>query len=547
MPVFVKEANFGKFSDNTATYMRKITFFFLLVLAGMRASAQGNLSGDLMLNVNFFDRDTSINAANNPLYDNVLSGGEAWLTLRYNYKGFTAFVRADAFHNSNLYNPTSALSGFGIGAWSLSKEFQGLTVTGGYIYDQIGSGILFRAYEDRGLLIDNALVGIHLKYKLSDNIMLKGFTGQQKDVSTVTQRYQPIIKGFNAEADFNIGTAHILPGVGAVNRTLDPNSMSAVVGTINSQPLTDRFIPKYNTYAFSAYNTLTLGDLSWYAEGAYKTSEAILKDNMLQNEEGSVLFTTLGYARKGIAVNLTGKRTENFVMRTSPNEILLRGMMNWQPIVARLRPQRLMARYTPASQDLSEIAGSGDVLIAPNDDVSLTLTYTYINTLNNVKLYREGYFEGEYRGIEDWILTAGVQLMEYNQELYQVKPGVPIVKSITPFAEIIYKLTKNKSLRTQIEYMSTKQDFGSWIFGLLEFNIAPRWSIAASDMYNILPNPAKTSVQKHYYNFFVAHTKGPHRFTIAYVKQVEGINCTGGVCRYEPAFSGVRLGISSTF
>ena len=137
--------------------------------------------------------------------------------------------------------------------------------------------------------------------------------------------------------------------------------------------------------------------------------------------------------------------------------------------------------------------------------------------------------------------------MEYNQELYQVKPGVPIVKSITPFAEIIYKLTKNKSLRTQIEYMSTKQDFGSWIFGLLEFNIAPRWSIAASDMYNILPNPAKTSVQKHYYNFFVAHTKGPHRFTIAYVKQVEGINCTGGVCRYEPAFSGVRLGISSTF
>lgn len=528
--------------------MRKITFLLLLSLAAVRSYGQGGtLSGDLMMNVNFFDRDTAINAAYNPLYDNTLSGGEAWLSLRYNYKGFTAFVRADAFHNSNLYNPTSALSGFGIGAWSLSKEFNGLTITGGYIYDQIGSGVLFRAYEDRGLLIDNALVGLHLKYKLNDQIMLKGFTGQQKDVATVTERYNPIIKGFNAEGDFNIGKAHIIPGIGALNRTLDAGSMSSVVGTINSQELTDRFIPKYNMYAFSAYNTLTLGDFSWYAEGVYKTNEAILKDNKLQNEDGTVFFTTLGYAQKGIAVNLTGKRAENFVMRTSPNEVLLRGMLNWQPIVARLRPQRLMARYTPASMDISELAGGGDVLIAPNDDISITLTYTHINTLNNIKLYREGYAEAEYRGLDKWIFTGGVQVMEYNQEIYQVKPGVPIVKAVTPFAEIIYKITKNKSLRTQLEYMNTQQDFGSWVFGLLEFNIAPRWSIAASDMYNIKPNPAKFSDPKHFYNFFVAHTKGPHRFTAAYVKQVEGINCTGGVCRYEPAFSGVRLGITSTF
>jgi hypothetical protein len=527
--------------------MRKIALSLLLSISAFCSYAQGNLSGDLMMNVNFFDRDTSINAANNPLYDNVLSGGEAWLSLRYNYKGFTAFVRADAFHNSNLYNPTSALSGFGIGAWSLSKEFNDLTITGGYIYDQIGSGILFRAYEDRGLLIDNALVGLHLKYRLGEHLTVKGFTGQQKDVATVTQRYSPILKGFSAESDFSIGKTHILPGVGVLNRTLDPGSMASIVGTINSQPLVDRFVPKYNMYSFTLYNTLTLGDFSWYAEGVYKTNESILKDNKLQDEDGTVFFTTLGYAQKGVAVNLTGKRTENFVMRTSPNEVLLRGMLNWQPIVARLRPQRLMARYTPASQDISEIAAGGDVLVAPNDDISLTFTYTHINTLNDVKLYREGYFEGEYRGLDRWIFTGGVQVMEYNQEIYQVKPGVPLVKAVTPFAEIIYKLSKNKSLRTQLEYMNTRQDFGSWIFALLEFNIAPRWSFAVSDMYNITPNPAMATEPKHYYNFFVAHTKGPHRFTAAYVKQVEGINCTGGVCRYEPAFSGVRLGITSTF
>ncbi|NDC41125.1 MAG: hypothetical protein EBZ77_06175, partial [Chitinophagia bacterium] len=44
-----------------------------------------------------------------------------------------------------------------------------------------------------------------------------------------------------------------------------------------------------------------------------------------------------------------------------------------------------------------------------------------------------------------------------------------------------------------------------------------------------------------------AFTKGPHRLSLAYVKQVAGINCTGGVCRYEPAFSGIRSTFTTSF
>ncbi len=547
MPKFTKESKFDKFSKFNNRLMKKAFLFLAGIFALTNTSwAQGTLSGDFMANANFFQRDTAIKAANNPLYDNYLSGGEAWLGLRYNNKGFTATVRVDAFHNSNLYNPTQALTGFGLGAWSLSKDIQGLTITAGYIYDQIGSGVLFRAYEDRGLLIDNALVGVHLKYQVADNFYIKAFTGQQKFLFST---YKPIIKGFNAEGDFNVGDkVHLVPGVGVVNRTLDQNSMDLVVGTINSQDSSTRFTPKYNDYAFSVYNTLTAGDFSWYVEGAYKTAEAIVKDNILQYKDGNVVYTTLGYARKGIAVNLTGKRTENFVMRTSPNEVLNRGLTNWQPIVARLRPQRLMARYTPASQDISELALGGDVLIAPNDKLSITLNGTYINTLEDVTLYREGYAEGEYRGVKDFILTAGFQYMEYNQELYQVKPLVPNVISMIPFFEVVYKIDKKKSIRTEWEYQSTSQDYGSWLFGLVEFTIAPKWSFAVSDMYNVAPGPlAPAGNGLNYYNIFAAFTKGPHRFTLSYVKQVEGINCTGGVCRYEPAFSGIKFGVTSQF
>src|SRR5690606_3271741 len=106
------------------------------------------------------------------------------------------------------------------------------------------------------------------------------------------------------------------------------------------------------------------------------------------------------YAQKGFAVNFSGKRTENFVMRTSPNEVLIRGMLNWQPIVARLRPQRLMARYTPASQDLSERALGLDLLVNPTENLDLNLNINHINTLDEKELYRELYLEGEYRGGE---------------------------------------------------------------------------------------------------------------------------------------------------
>ena len=537
--------------------MKKSGIFFLLIFISLRSAAQGNLSGDLMMNVNFFQRDSAINASNNPLYDNFLSGGESWLSLRYSHKGFTAFLRADAFHNSNLYKPDEGLTGFGIGAWSISKEIKSLTITGGSIYDQIGSGILFRSYEDRGLLIDNALVGLHLKYQLNDNIFLKGFTGQQKnvrpDVKPFASRFDPVIKGFNAEGDFSIGEkVHIQPGIGILNRTLGQEDMNSIVTNINDYPVDDRFIPKYNMYAFTGYNNLIAGDFSWYVEGAYKTNEAVKTNpfnDTLYNNSGNVVYSTLGYARKGIAINLTGKRTENFVMRTSPNEILLRGMLNWQPIVARIRPQRLMARYTPPSQDISEMALGTDVLLSPNDDIDVTLNYTHINTLEDVALYREAYAEINYRGFEKWILQAGVQILEYNQKIYQVK-DVPMVKAITPFTEIIYRFNDKTSLRTEWEYMSTEQDFGSWVFGLVELNVAPKLSFAVSDMYTAdlnKKNPSGIKDPQHYYSFFTAYTAGPHRFTAAYVRQVDGINCTGGVCRYEPAFSGLKFTVTSTF
>jgi hypothetical protein len=262
------------------------------------------------------------------------------------------------------------------------------------------------------------------------------------------------------------------------------------------------------------------------------------------------LYSTLGYAQAKWGLNASIKRSENFELRSSPKEILLQGIYNWQPIIAQIRPQRLIARYTPPSQ-FSEMGGSLSGMLTPNENMTFNVAYTKINSLDTgATLFREVYADGEIRSVKNFIIRFGAQYLLYNQFIYQQKVNkseYPDVNAITPFLELIYKINNKKSLRTELQYMSTKQDYGSWVFGLLEFSIAPKWSFAISDMYNIAPNKVHVKKALHYPNLFIARVVGPHRFTLQYVKQVDGINCTGGVCRYEPAFSGFKLGITSTF
>lgn len=103
------------------------------------------------------------------------------------------------------------------------------------------------------------------------------------------------------------------------------------------------------------------------------------------------------------------------------------------------------------------------------------------------------------------------------------------------------------------EKAHAKQDYGNWVFGLVELNLAPHWTFSLADMYNATPgknSPSDDSGEKlalHYPRVDVFYTTGPNRFSMSYIKQVEGVVCTGGICRLEPAFSGVRMTVNSTF
>lgn len=530
---------------------------FSLFINGLLAQEQGVFSGSLQGNGNFFIKDTNIGAANTPQYENQLYGADAWLNLNYNKNGLNLGLRFDVFNNSNLLNPQGSYTAEGIGRWFIGKQINKLNILGGYIYDQIGSGIIFRAYEERPLLIDNALFGVRLSYDLSQDWQVKVMTGRQKQQF---DRYTPVIKTFNIDG-FITGKEDSKwsssPGFGIVNRTYDDETMQTIVGTIATFSVTDSIAPSFNTYAFTVYNNLTVDKLNWYVEVAWKTSDVIfdpfaLKTNrdgstslgQLVNPNGSVYYTSLSYAGKGFGLTVEGKRNENFTFRTNPFVSLNQGMINFLPPMARFNTYRLTSRYVPAVQELGEQAVKFDFKFSPTRIWGLNFTFSNINDLRDNLLYREFYTEFQYKQKRKWILTTGIQFQQYNQEIFETKPGVPIVNTVIPFVDFLYKLDRKKSLRFELQYMNTAQDFGSWIFGLVEYAVAPNWTFTLSDMYN--SSPTRTD-RIHYPRLDVFYTLKANRFSLSYVKQVEGVVCSGGICRLEPAFSGFRFSVSSTF
>lgn len=522
-----------------------VLFFLVIVIFSQnKTNGQGRLSGDYVINANIYDRDDRI-GTNTTHYLREMSSADSWLFLNYRLNNFQFSTRFDMFHNSPLFNPEEAFTGQGIGFYSASVDVAELNITAGMFYEQIGSGILFRAYEDRLLGLDYALEGVRLRYRISDGLSIMAFTGLQK---YRFDRHEQVIKGINTEFNhyFEESEISLLSGIGFLNRTLDRETMNRIADEINSYELEDRFIPKYNLYGMTIYNNLSFKRINWYAEVAAKTSEAVRNfDGVLQDQDGFVLYSVLNYSMSGFGVSLQYKRNEHFVMRTTPYTSELVGIMNYMPPLSKQHSYRLPARYSTASFESGEEGVQASVTYSPDRKNTFTANFSYSTDLDNNHLFREYYLDYSRRFSTDLKTVTGIQSVLYNQDVFEGKPGVPLVETITPFIEVVYRISRKHSLKTELQYLFTEQDYGHFAYALIEFNIVPNWSFAVSDMYNIKPLLDDEPI--HYYSIFTSYRVRQTQFMLSYVKQVEGIVCTGGVCRLEPAFSGLRFSLTTNF
>lgn len=527
---------------------------------------QGKFYGSLQTNGNFFFRDSAIGASNTPQYDNKKFGAESWLNLNYTQKDLDVGIRFDLFNNSNIVNPTGSFTGQGIGAWWIRKRINKLEVSGGYIYDQIGSGIIYRAYEDRPLAIDNALYGIRLAYDLKDDWKVKAFAGKVKSFfgSSGPLLKGASISGFIAGKEGSNWT--LAPGAGIVNQTYDDETIQKMVATVSNYKESDGVKLYHNTVATSLYNTLTYKNISLYTEGAYKLHD-VYRDPLalvtlsngtttlgkFRDNPGSVIYGALTWSANKLGVSLEYKRTENFRYRIDPFAQGNFGAINFLPPMTRPNTYRLTAFYSAVTQELSEQAFQGEITYKVNKNLGLIFNTSHIDNLDGDLLYREYYAEAQIKLKKKWFINAGIQRQVYNIDIYLTKPGEENVQTITPFTDILYKFTPKKTIRFECQYLNTKQDRGSWVQALIEVGLAPHWILTVSDMYNltedeeILNKHPELREKTHYFTAGGVYTIKSTRVSLNYVKQVAGIVCSGGVCRFEPAFSGVRMSVLSNF
>jgi hypothetical protein len=556
--------------------MKHLIFSLTFLTLAFTGTSQNfsHITGSLQANGNFFfAADSVLGTAGIPQYDYQKFGAETWLTLNYSHNGLDAGMRFDMFNNSNLLNPNASYSDVGVGRWYIHKQIDKFDISGGYLYDQIGSGIIYRSYEERTLMIDNALFGAQVGYKINDDWKIRAFTGRQKQQFS---RYGTILRGGAIEGFIKPDSSKnftLAPGAGIVGRTYTAETIDDARFEVAGYFKEEQIDLQYNTYAATLYNTLTAGNFTWYVEAAGKTKDVIYDPfaprsiligsdidtalGKLVNRQGYTVYSSLSYSQKGLGITLEAKRTKDFSFRQNPNALGIQGPINFLPPMAKQNTYRLTARFAPATQELGEQAIQLDVRYKLNKKLSVGLNFSDIQFLDGTELYREITPEFTYRQKRKWQLIGGVQILKYNIFVYQGKDEY--VDAITPYGEFLYKFSPRKSIRVEAQYLATDDEFGSWVNGLVEVGLAPHWIFYASDMYKLKhgsldsglsPEKAKDKVKydgTHFPSLGVVYSRKSNRVSLAYVKQVEGINCAGGICRYEPAFHGARLTLNSTF
>ena len=543
--------------------MHKGIIIILLLTSFTALSGQDKLqwSGSVDMNVNYFIEDTIIGATDIPQYEEDHLGGEWWVNFNVAYKGYSLNLRGDIFQNSNLLNPTGSYTAAGLGRFRLAKSYKNIDLQLGYIYDQIGSGIIFRSYEERPQLIDNALIGGAVDVGLTDYLTVKGIYGYQKEQFDINRN---VIRGVSLEGFWELGKEDnpisIVPGIGYINRQLTDENMVGIVDVLRTYIEEDRTLPRFNVYLGTLYNTLTYKGISWYTEWAIKSRELFFDPQAIRTEItgrevfgryvkrlGSVFYSSLGLSAGNLGITIEGKRTSNFNFRTNPLYRQNEGLVSFIPPMAQELTYRLLSRYSPATQDLSEWAFQADFKLKIDKRWSVDFNISDIQTLDQTPLYTELYMSVLYKIPRKWQLRTGLQFIDYNQEVYQLKPLVPRVRAVTTFADFLYRFNSKQNIKMEVQYMNTEQDFGSWLFLSSELAVSRRFSIEASGMYNTDPgkeSPVDSDGNKLkilYPTFGLTYNRGSMRYNVRYVKQVEGIVCTGGICRLEPAFSGIRL------
>ena len=548
-----------------------LLIFFIVNINGQDLKSPGVISGNIQTIGQYYQEDSIINAA----LPEHLYGFNGFANINYQKGDFRAGIRYESYLNTLEGYPTS-FSGTGIGYRYLSWKSDNVGITIGNFYDQFGSGMIFRAYEERQLGIDNSLDGIRLTFQPVNGLFLKGMVGKQRHVfMDGLVNGNGIIRAFDSELN--------------LNELLDSSNSwkfkatigGSFVSKFNTDNNTSFFDLPKNVGASSIRLNLRYNKIRFSGEYVHKINDPY-PDNqdsrfnyIYKNGEGVLL--NLGYSTKGFAVDFSAKHMDNMLWRSTnvnvgPTDLLI----GYLPALTKQHTYNLAATLYPyATNFYGEIAYQLDVLykipkksfLGGKYGTSIALNFATAhvperNFIEDMESTRTSYTSSVFSRSDSILLQDfNVEIKRkinkklnislnyfnfiFNDDAVKVANYYKMIYAQIAVMDLTYKINRHHSLRFETQAMWTNEDKGDWLFGQIEYTFSPHWYIAILDQYNSGNEDLKKRV--HYGLISAGYINGSHRFSFQYGKQRAGVFCVGGVCRAVPASNGLTFSFTSSF
>ncbi len=570
--------------------MKKLLLLPVLCLLALSTFAQhqlGNsrISGDFGFNGMYYIPDSLIGAEK---VDSKVRAN-AFLNLLYSNGGFSAGMRYEFYMFPLIDFEKINYKGQGVRYFFADYKNKFIQVTAGNFYDQFGNGLTLRAYEDRQLGIDNSLLGARIKVTPYKGVYLKGVWGVERLNFDSYIGRQDYVRGIDAELSFGemfekVQEAGFTANVGAsfvskfekadeeINVSLYPGTDSATTGVI----AVDKIPQNVATWAAR----MSFGYKGFRLDGEYARK---MQDPNVTNDfiykKGDAFFLSATYSMKGLGVAASFIRADNMDYRTQrmqkTNSLLY---INNIPAINRQYSYQLISNYSFASQPNSQIGVQLQVNYqipkktklggkygtdltfnfsrfhnTDQQPVALAVDYGTLSGTDGYTssffkfgpdlLYQDIGFEISHRFTKQWKWILAYNYITYNLEKLQGHEGM--MRGHLVASDLQWKVTPKHSLRLELQHLYTKDDKGSWIYGMLEYAISPKWFISIGDQYNY--GNANPEMRLHYFNIAGAFVWNTTRIALNFGKTQEGILCIGGVCRAVPASYGVGLSVTTSF
>lgn len=524
----------------------------------------GNVTGNIESTFQYYNPDSTINAQVPP----EKSALNSFANINYRNGFFKAGVRFESYLPSLLGYP-QRFKGSGLGYRYAGFSSNLIDVTVGNFYDQFGSGMVFRSFEERQLGIDNAMDGVHLKFRPIKGVEITGLIGVQRyEFDSKLVNGSGLVRGVNAEIDFR-SLFPILDSLG-----IQLNAGGSFVSKYQKDLNTQLILPE-NVAAYSG--RIKAGYKNFYLSGEY-----VLKENDPSQNNGFIykngygILINAGYSQKGLGILFQAKSIDNMSFRSDRSAILTDLQVNFLPALTKTHTYNLAATLYPyATIPQGEIAYQVDVLYTIPKETLLGGKYgTKINinfsTAYDIKRNKidqdstlRGYTSTPFGMNTDSLFFRDfnieisrkfnkkllVNLIYYNQAFNAsaniVAKTLGYIYSNIAVADVTYKINRKHSIRTELQGLWTKQDQGNWATLLIEYSISPNWTFAIMDQWNYGNHAAEKRV--HYILGSISYIRGSTRFMMNFGKQRAGIFCVGGICRQVPASNGITFSLTHSF